>query len=107
MRTDTRASGHDAQVRIGDLFTAAVGLDMSRWWTASADSYFAHVKRDVILDAIREHKPGVVLPKLEKASKAELVSRTKRIFKGSTWLPEPLRTPSVFVQSPTEAIAAE
>jgi len=107
LRTDTRASGHDAQTRIGDLFAEAVGLDMSRWWTASAESYFGHVKRDVILNAIREHKPGVVLPKLAKASKAELVSRTKRIFKGSTWLPEPLRTHSVSVQSPTAAIAAE
>ncbi len=107
LRMDTRASGHDAQARIGDLFAECVGLNMSRWWTASADSYFAHVKRDVILDAIREHKPGLVLPKLEKASKAELVSRTKRIFKGSTWLPEPLRTHSVSGQSPTDAIAAE
>ncbi|OQW59806.1 MAG: hypothetical protein A4S17_02650 [Proteobacteria bacterium HN_bin10] len=107
LRADTRMSGHEAQARIGDLFTEAVGLDMSRWWSASADSYFSHVKRELILDAIREHKPGLVLPKLEKASKAELVSRTKRIFKGSTWLPEPLRTHSVSVQSPTEGIAAE
>lgn len=107
LRLDARASGHDAQARMGDLFAETVGLDMSRWWSASADSYFAHVKRDVILDAIREHKPGLVLPKLEKASKAELVSRTKRIFKGSTWLPEPLRAHSVSVQAPTEAIAAE
>ncbi|MGE0294560.1 MAG: ParB/RepB/Spo0J family partition protein [Hyphomonadaceae bacterium] len=107
LRMDARTSGHDAQTRIGNLFIEAVGLDMSRWWSASADSYFTHVKRDVILDAIREHKPGLVLPKLEKASKAELVSRTKRIFKGSTWLPEPLRTISVSVQTPTEAIAAE
>ncbi len=107
LRTDTRTSGHAAKAHIGDLFAESVGLDMSRWWRASADSYFAHVKRDVILDAIREHKPGLVLPKLEKASKVELVARTKRIFKGSAWLPEPLRTHSVSVQSPTEGIAAE
>lgn len=107
LRTDTRASGHDAQARIGDLFAESVGLDMSRWWSASADSYFSHVTRDAILDAIREHKPGLVQPKLEKASKAELVSRTKRIFKGSTWLPEPLRAHSVSIQSPIEAITAE
>jgi len=107
LRTDPRTSGHAAQAHIGDLFAESVGLDMSNWWSASADSYFAHVKRDVILDAIREHKPRLVLPKLEKASKAELVSRTKRIFKGSTWLPEPLRAHAVSVQAPTETIAAE
>jgi ParB family chromosome partitioning protein len=107
LRMDARTSGHDAQTRICDLFIEAVGLDMSRWWSASADSYFTHVKREMILDAIREHKPGLVLPNLEKTSKAELISRTKRIFKGSAWLPEPLRTHSVSVQSPTEGIAAE
>ncbi len=107
LRTDPRASGHDVQTRMSDLFAESVGLDMTRWWKASADSYFSHVKRELILDAIREHKPGLVLPKLEKASKAELVSRTKRIFKGSTWLPEPLRTHSVSVQASTEVIAAE
>ncbi len=107
LRTDARMSGAAAQIRIGDLFAEAVALDMSRWWTASADSYFAHVKRDVILDAIREHTPGLCVPKLEKASKAELISRVKRIFKGSAWLPEPLRLHPVLVQEQAEAIAAE
>lgn len=61
----------------------------------------------MILDAIREHKPGLCVPKLEKASKAELISRTKRIFKGASWLPEPLRIHSVSVQEKAKAIAPE
>lgn len=107
LRTDARMAGAAAQIRIGDLMAKAVDLDMSHWWTASPDSYFNHVKRDVILDAIREHKPGLCVPKLEKASKAELISRVKRIFKGASWLPEPLRIHSVSTQSSAEAIAAE
>ncbi|HCK85136.1 MAG TPA: hypothetical protein DHW63_11660 [Hyphomonadaceae bacterium] len=107
LRTDARMSDAPTQIRIADWFADAVALDMSLWWTASADSYFSHVKRDMILDAIREHKPGLCVPKLEKASKAELISRTKRIFKGASWLPELLRTQSVSVQEKAEAIAAE
>lgn len=107
LRADARMSGAASQIRIGNLFAEAVALDMSQWWTASADSYFNHVKRDVILDAIREHKPGLCVPKLEKASKAELISRAKRVFKGSAWLPEPLRLHPVTVQETAEAIAAE
>ena len=52
---------------------------MSRWWTASPDSYFNHVKRDVIVDALRELKPALASAKLEKAPKAELVARAKAL----------------------------
>lgn len=104
---DARASGRDAQIKIGDLFADLVGLDMSRWWTASADSYFSHVKRELIVDAIQELKPALDRSKFGKAPKAELVARAKRMFKGVAWLPEPLRRQSAPIQTPGEAIAAE
>lgn len=107
LRADARMSGAAVQIRIGDLFAEAVGLDMSRWWTVSADSYFSHVKRDVIVDAMRELKPALDRSKLEKAPKAELVARAKRMFKGAAWLPEPLRIHAVTAEAPSETIAAE
>lgn len=107
LRIDARMSGHDAQVRMGDLFAEAAGLDMSRWWTASPDSYFNHVKRDVIIDALCELKPTLDRAKLEKAPKAELVMRAKRVSKGADWLPQELRTHSILVQAQADAIAAE
>ena len=107
LRSDARMSGHDAQTRIGDLFAEAADLDMSRWWTASPDSYFNHVKRDVIVDALRELKPALASAKLEKAPKAELVARAKRMFEGATWLPEPLRLNSIQAPSAAESIVAQ
>lgn len=104
---DARASDVATQITIGDLFAEAIGLDMSRWWSASADSYFNHVKRDVILDAMRELKPSLDQSKFEKAPKAELVARAKRMFKGVAWLPGPLRIQSVSTQAPADTIAAE
>jgi ParB family chromosome partitioning protein len=90
-----------------EAICTAAGLDMTRYWSATPTSYFEHVRKDVIIDAIKEFNPALDRSKLDKASKKEVLERAKRIFKGSTWLPEPLRSPSVAVQTPTEAIAAE
>ena len=102
----TPPSSDQSSFRIGDVMAAAMGLDMSAWWSATQESFFEHVRKDVIVDAMIEVKPMLDRAKLDKMSKAELVSRAKRIFKGSAWLPEPLRTHSL---SPAivEAIAAE
>ncbi len=89
---------------IGELLSQAAGLDMSKYWTATPESYFEHVRKDVLIDAIKEEKPTLDRSKLDKAPKAELIARAKRMFKGSAWLPEPLRLRS---SAPIEAIAAE
>lgn len=90
----------------GEAFAEAAGLDMSTHWSATVESYFAHVRRDVVLDAMREAKPGSVGAKLEKASKKDVLAKAERVFKGSRWLPEPLRV-AVPTRDAVEAIAAE
>lgn len=102
----TAPSSDQSSFRIGDVMAAAIELDMSAWWSATPESLFEHVRKDVIVDAMIEVKPTLDRAKLDKMSKAELVSRAKRIFKGSSWLPEPLRTHSSPVATVT-AIAAE
>ena len=84
----------------------AAGLDMGKYWSATVESYFEHVRKEVIVDAIKEVNPALDRSKLDKAPKQEVLARAKKAFKGSAWLPEPLRTPR---QSPAsvEAIAAE
>ena len=102
----TTPNGDQSSFRIGDVMAAAIGLDMSAWWSATPESLFEHVRKDVIVDAMIEVKPTLDRAKLEKMPKAEIVSRAKRIFKGSSWLPEPLRTHSSPL-APVTAIAAE
>lgn len=89
-----------------DAICAAAGLDMSRYWRATPTSYFEHVRKDVIVDAIREVNPALDRTRLDKASKKELLGRAKSEFKNSTWLPEPLRTGCIVPMTP-EAVAAE
>jgi ParB family chromosome partitioning protein len=91
LRLGSHTRENDPRAASGALFAEAAGLDMSSQWTATAESYFAHVKREVILDAIREAKPGALTKKLQKSSKADVLARAKGLFKDSAWLPEPLR----------------
>ncbi|GIK49878.1 MAG: chromosome partitioning protein ParB [Alphaproteobacteria bacterium] len=89
-----------------DAICRAAGLDMSRYWRVSVESYFEHVRKDVIVDAIMELNPALDRSKLDKASKKEVLSRAKKAFKGSAWLPEPLRAAPAS-PAPVQAIAAE
>ncbi len=91
---------------IAELLCQAAGLDMRKWWQATADSYFEHVRKDVTVDAIMEINPALDRAKLDKASKKEVIARVKKAFKGKGWLPEPLRGPAPLAPA-AEAIAAE
>lgn len=68
----------------------ALGLDMTRYFTASAEGYFARVNRSVILSAIDEAHGGHA-PALEKLKKTELAVRAADLVANTGWLPEPLR----------------
>lgn len=85
---------------------AAAGLDMSQYWRATPESYFEHVRKDAIIEAIKEVNPALDRAKLDKASKKEVLSRAKSVFKSSTWLPEPLRIGCTVSMTP-ETVAAE
>jgi ParB family chromosome partitioning protein len=70
--------------------TSALGLDMTRYFTASAEGYFGRVSRSVILSAIAEAR-GAQAPALEKLKKTELAVRAAELVANTGWLPEPLR----------------
>lgn len=106
LRVGPHVRPDDARVLSGAWLADAASLDMSAHWSATPESYFAHVRREVILDAIREVTPGVMNKKLDKASKADVLARAKRLFKDSAWLPEPLQV-GARPDASVEAVAAE
>jgi ParB family chromosome partitioning protein len=71
----------------------ALKLDMASWWKATADSYFAHVSRARVIEALGEFAPAKVA-EAEKMKKAELAALAERAAEGSNWLPAMLRTPA-------------
>jgi len=83
---DPRSSRLDHAQRLAH----AMKLDMTRWFTPTAESYFSRIGRSQILAAIDE-ATGSHAPALEKLKKVDLASRAETLVAGTSWLPETLR----------------
>ena len=70
----------------GEELAQAVGLDMAAWWQPTAEGYFKHVPRAVILDAVGEYAPQHVT-RLAKLKKADIASEAERLADGTGWMP--------------------
>src|SRR5574338_1552226 len=72
--------------RPGEELAQAVGLDMAAWWKPTAEGYFKHVSKAVILDAVGAFAPESVT-RLAKLKKADIASEAERLADGSGWMP--------------------
>jgi ParB family chromosome partitioning protein len=77
-----RATAHQP----GGELAQAVGLDMAAWWKPTAEGYFKHVSKAVILDAVGEYAPEQV-NRLAKLKKADIASEAERLADGTGWMP--------------------
>ncbi|MGX1996365.1 ParB N-terminal domain-containing protein [Xanthomonas axonopodis pv. cassiae] len=77
-----RATAH----RPGEELAQAVGLDMAAWWKPTAEGYFNHVSKAVILDAVGAFAPESVT-RLAKLKKADIASEAERLADGTGWMP--------------------
>ncbi len=70
----------------GEELAQAVGLDMAAWWKPTAEGYFKHVSKAVILEAVGEYAPEQV-NRLAKLKKADIASEAERLADGTGWMP--------------------
>ena len=70
----------------GAELAQAVGLDMAAWWQPSAEGYFKHVSKAVILQAVGEYAPEHVT-RLAKLKKVDIASEAERLAEGTGWMP--------------------
>ncbi len=70
----------------GKELAQAVGLDMAAWWKPTAEGYFKHVSKAVILDAVGAFAPESVT-RLAKLKKADIASEAERLADGTGWMP--------------------
>ncbi|MEN2976236.1 ParB/RepB/Spo0J family partition protein [Tistrella bauzanensis] len=82
-----RATAH----RPGEELAQAVGLDMTAWWKPTAEGYFKHVSKAVILDAVGAFAPESVT-RLAKLKKADIASEAERLADGTGWMPAIFKT---------------
>jgi ParB family chromosome partitioning protein len=74
-----------------EALASSVNLDMTTWFTPTADNYFSRISKPQILNALREAKGTAPAPAWEKLKKSELAALAAREIEGRNWLPEPLR----------------
>ena len=70
----------------GELLAQTVGLDMRARWAPTAQGYFNHVSKAVILGAVQQFAPSHVA-RLSKLKKAEMASEAERLAQDSSWMP--------------------
>ena len=70
----------------GVALAQTVGLDMRSWWAPTAEGYFCHVSKAVILDAARQFAPAHIT-RLSKLKKADLAREAERLVVGTGWMP--------------------
>lgn len=70
----------------GKELAQAVGLDMAAWWKPTAEGYFKHVSKAVILDAVGAFAPESVT-RLAKLKKSDIASEAERLADGTGWMP--------------------
>ncbi|MDN7842433.1 ParB/RepB/Spo0J family partition protein [Burkholderia multivorans] len=81
----------------GAELAQAVGLDMAAWWKPTAEAYFKHVSKAVILDAVGAFAPDSIT-RLAKLKKADIASEAERLADGTGWMPAIFKA-----ESPQEA----
>jgi len=82
---------HDAP---GKVLAQAVGLDMAAWWKPTAEGYFLHVSKAVILEAVQQFAPEHV-SRLAKFKKADIASEAERLAVGTGWIPAIFRSEDI------------
>lgn len=75
----------------GAELAQAVGLDMAAWWKPTAESYFKHVSKAVIVEAVGEFAPSHVT-RLAKLKKGDIASEAERLAEGTGWMPAVFRS---------------
>ncbi len=74
---------HDAP---GKVLAQALRLDMAAWWKPTAEGYFSHVSKAVILEAVAQFAPEHV-NRLAKLKKADIAGEAERLVEGTGWMP--------------------
>ncbi len=89
--TVTGIYGTEPKQQSNDALASALGLDMSKWWTATGASYFNHVSKARILDVVTEAVNANAASPLAALKKDGVVTGAEQTLAETGWLPAVLR----------------
>ena len=90
--TVTGIYGAEPKQHSNEVLAQALGLDMTRWWSATGSSYFDHVSMARILEVVTEAADANAASPLAALKKDAVVSGAEQTLAGMGWLPACLRT---------------
>jgi len=80
-----------------DHMAKTVSLDLAAaGWKPTIDNYLGRVPKARILEAVREAKGGKAADRIVHLKKGEMAAEAEGLLAGTSWLPEPLRTPGTY-----------
>lgn len=88
----TGVDGTERERQSTDALAQALGLDMRRWWKASAASYFSHVSKATTLAAVTEAAGANAAAPLTGLKKDGTAAGAEQALAATGWLPRCLRT---------------
>lgn len=89
--TVTGVYGVERSKQSTDALAVALGLDMSKWWSATGPSYFNHVSKGRILEVVTEAVNANAASPLAALKKDSAVTGAEQTVTGTGWLPTVLR----------------
>jgi len=91
----SKSDTEDATARFAqaDHLAAALDVDMSKWFTPTAENFFSKVSKTSIAEALAEAGKPASADSL-KLKKAQLAALAETELKGTGWLPAPIRISS-------------
>jgi ParB family chromosome partitioning protein len=81
------------QADASDVLARAAGLDMSEWWTPTAENYFGSIPKARILEVVSEAVSADAAAPLAQL-KSACAKAAEEQLAGMRWLPSVLRTPA-------------
>ena len=75
-----------------DRLGTVIGLDMSKWWKPTAQTYLAHVSKERIAAVVTEAVDAEQASPLLAMKKAQAAATAEQLLEGKGWVPEIMRT---------------
>ena len=84
-------AGTDAGRPVNDGLARALGLDMTRWWSATGEAYLQHVSKARVVEVVHTVAGAKAAGPLAALKKDAAVAQAEQLLAGRGWLPDCLR----------------
>ncbi|WP_063588590.1 ParB/RepB/Spo0J family partition protein [Achromobacter ruhlandii] len=86
-----QSNSYGEEPRHLDRLGKVIGLDMSKWWKPTAQSYLAHVSKERIAAVVTEAVDAEQAKPLLAMKKAQAAAAAEQLLEGKGWVPELMR----------------